>query len=100
MAGLLVEGDEAEIEPVIVREGYRAQGIGTQMVLKLKEEAQERGIRFLSIRPLARNVEAIQCFYRAGFSILGQIEMFVDLMPERGRKWNSGVIIHQNEFRY
>lgn len=100
MAGLLVEGSEAEIEPVVVQAGYRAQGIGTQLIQKLTEEAKARGIRYLSVKPVARNVDAIRCFYRAGFSILGQIEMFVDLMPEKGSIWKGSVIIHENEYRY
>ncbi|NPV81463.1 MAG: GNAT family N-acetyltransferase [Firmicutes bacterium] len=100
LAGLLVEGYEAEIEPLIVRDRYRSQGVGTGLIEWLKKEAKKRGVQFLSIRPLARNVEAIACFYRAGFSLLGQLEMFLDLMPERGRMWKSGVTIHGHQFRY
>ena len=100
MAGLLVDGKEAEIEPVIVRVGNRSQGIGTQLILRLVEEARARGVRSLSIKPVARNAEAIRCFYQAGFTKLGHIEMFMDLMPKKDVEWKSGIVIHHNELRY
>ncbi len=100
MAGLLMEAEEAEIEPVVVRSGFRSQGIGTHLIEKLKSEARKRGARYLSIRPVARNVEAIQCFYRSGFSILGKIELFMDLTGATNDGWKDGITIHEQLFRY
>jgi GNAT superfamily N-acetyltransferase len=100
MAGLLLDEDEAQIEPIVIRSEFRSQGIGTLLLEKLKAEAKSRGAAFLSIRPVARNVEAIQCFYRAGFSLLGHIDMFMDLSNDNDQGWLDGVTIHGNDFRY
>jgi GNAT superfamily N-acetyltransferase len=100
MAGLLMEGDEAEIEPVIIRSEFRSQGIGSLLIERLKNEAKQRGVGYLSIRPVARNIDAIKCFHRAGFDLLGQLDMFLDLMEDSGREWKDGVTIHSHAFRY
>jgi GNAT superfamily N-acetyltransferase len=100
MAGLLLDEDEAEIEPVVVHSDFRSRGIGTLLIESLKNEARMRGVRYLSIQPVARNVEAIQCFYRAGFSLLGHIDMFLDLTDESDQDWQEGVTIHGHPFRF
>jgi GNAT superfamily N-acetyltransferase len=101
MAGLLVDGNDAEIEPIVIRSESRSQGIGILLIKKLKAEAKERGTVYLSIRPVARNIEAIKCFYHAGFSLLGHIDMFLDLTDENGQEeWKEGITIHGNAFRY
>lgn len=100
MAGLLIDEDDAQVEPIVIGSALRSQGVGTLLLAKLKVEAKGRGASFLSIRPVARNVEAIQCFYRAGFSSLGHIDMFMDLSDENDQAWLDGVTIHGNHFRY
>ena len=100
MAGLLLDEDDAQIEPIVIRSDFRSQGIGTRLLATLKAEAKARGAEFLSIRPVARNIEAIQCFFRAGFSLLGHIDMFMDLKSENNEGWLDGVTIHGNKFRY
>jgi len=100
MAGLLVNGDDAEIEPIVILSEFRSKGIGTLLIERLKIEAKLRGAAYLSIRPVARNIEAIRCFYRAGFSLLGHIDMFLDLSEENDQGWKDGVTIHGNTFRY
>jgi len=100
MAGLLIHEDGAEIEPIIVSSEFRSQGIGSLLIEKLKTEARKRGIEYLSIKPVAPNVEAIQCFHRAGFSLLGHIDMFLDLTEEGSQRWKDGVTIHGYAFRY
>lgn len=100
MAGLLIDEEEAEIEPIVIHSEFRSRGVGTQLIEKIKTEAKERGVEFLSIRPVARNVEAIQCFHRAGFSLLGHIDMFLDLTEKCDDEWKDGVTIHEYAFRY
>lgn len=100
MAGLLIDGEEAEIEPIVIRSGFRSRGVGTLLIEKLKNEARERGVGYLSIRPVARNVEAIKCFHRAGFSLLGHIDMFLDLTEESNQDWKDGITIHGHAFQY
>jgi GNAT superfamily N-acetyltransferase len=99
LGGLLVEGSQAEVEPVVVLSRCRSHGIGTRLIEHLIEEARRRGVRSLSVRPVARNAEAMACFRRAGFSFLGHVEMFQDLV--RGdRKWKRGITLHGEEYRY
>ena len=100
MAGLLIDDEEAEIEPIVIRSEFRSRGVGTLLIEHLKAEARERGVEYLSIRPVARNVEAIKCFYLAGFSLLGHIDMFIDLTEESDKGWNDGITIHGYAFRY
>lgn len=100
MAGLLIDNENAEIEPIIIRSESRSKGIGTLLIKKLKVKAKEHNVTYLSIKPVARNIEAIKCFYRAGFSLLGHIDMFIDLSNEDDTGWKDGVTIHGNEFRY
>ena len=57
-------------------------------------------MRHLSIRPVARNVEALQLFHEAGFRTLGHVEMFMDLSESPERNWKSGVEVHGKDFRY
>lgn len=100
MAGLLIDGEDAEIEPIVIRSEFRSRGVGSLLIEKLKTEAKERGVDYLSIRPVARNVEAIKCFHRAGFSLLGHIDMFIDLTEESDEGWKDGITIHGHAFRY
>lgn len=100
MAGLLIDEEQAEIEPIVIRSEFRSRGIGSLLIEKLKMEARQRGVEYLSIRPVARNVEAIQCFHRAGFSLLGHIDIFLDLTEESNQGWNDGITIHGQDFRY
>jgi GNAT superfamily N-acetyltransferase len=100
MAGLLLAGQEAEVEPIVVRSSSRSRGVGTVLLRRLKAEAAARGARFLSIRPVARNLEAITCFHRAGFALLGHVDMFIDLQEQSGRQWLGGVTLHGCRFRF
>ena len=87
--GLLVEGDEADIEPMIVSEEYRNKGIGERLIEYVVEEAKLLQIRFLGLKPVARNIEAISFFVRSGFNIAGQVELFQDLRKDSQREWKN-----------
>ena len=100
MAGLLLDGEDAEIEPIVIHSEFRSQGIGAQLLQRLIIETKQRKANFLSIRPVARNIEAINCFHRAGFSLLGHIDMFMDLSDDDDQSWLDDVTIHGNTFRY
>lgn len=79
LVGLIFKGDEAEVEPIVVAESHRRQGIGTQLLKHVTEVAREAGVKFLNVKHVARNWQAIQCSYAAGFRTLGFIELFQDL---------------------
>ncbi len=89
MVGLIRE-DEEEVEPIVVASEYRNEGIGSMLLERTIEKARELGIRYLSIRPVARNSEAISLFYRTGFKSLGHIELVMDIQQEPGIEWRPG----------
>ena len=108
LAGLLThshpeEGNTrmgGEVEPVVVFQPYRDKGIGTKLVKHVMEQARKTGVRFLSIRPVARNERAISLYVRLGFSTVGAVELLQDLSSSYERKWKSGIRILDNELRY
>ncbi len=88
--GLIVEGEQAELEPLVVATRCRGQGIGRLLVDRAIEEAERLGVRFFSVKPVARNIPAIHFYYRAGFQTLGEIEMFMELRPGAYSGWRAG----------
>jgi N-acetylglutamate synthase-like GNAT family acetyltransferase len=100
MTGLLINGEEAEIEPVIVTANRRAGGVGRLLGATAVDEARKRGVRFLSVKPVARNVEAIHFFVQNGFRLVGQVELFQELDPDSGRSWEAGLTLHGNLLGY
>jgi N-acetylglutamate synthase-like GNAT family acetyltransferase len=96
----MVRGREAEIEPVVVSSACRSRGVGRALVRRAVEQAIHTGIRFVSVRPVARNAEAISFFADCGFDILGHVELFQDLRPNEGRNWKSGITLHGRDLRY
>jgi len=78
LVGLIVEENEAEIEPLIVSKAYRGKGIGKQLIEKVISEALRIGVKFLTVKPVARNMKTIKFLYELGFRNLGHIELFMD----------------------
>ena len=89
-----------EIEPLVISVNFRAQGIGSKLVAYVKEQAKAKSYRFFSVRPELRNEEAFKLYVRLGFNLVGGVELFQDLLPERGRTWKSGVEILGQKLRY
>jgi len=89
-----------EIEPVVVATSSRGEGTGTRLVEHVVSEAKKRKIRFLSISPVLRNMEAFDLYVRLGFNKVGDIELFQDLSPESKREWKSGIEIHGHKLDY
>jgi GNAT superfamily N-acetyltransferase len=90
LTGLLDQGPSAEVEPVVVTEAARDQGIGRRLISRVVEEARARGYEYLAIRPVARNVAAVQRFHAAGFRALGgHIDLTMDLAARR-HEWLPG----------
>jgi putative acetyltransferase len=100
LSGLLVDGDHGEVEPVVVAADVRSQGVGQRLVEHVIAEARAAGVRLLSVRPVARNVEAIDFFVRAGFGALGHVDLFQDLSASPDRQLKSGITLHGHELRY
>ena len=79
LVGLIVKGEEAEIEPLIVNKAYRHKGIGKKLIKTVVSEARNMKIRFLNVKPVARNIQAINFLYQQGFKNLGHIQLFLDI---------------------
>ena len=97
LVGLIVERHDVEIEPIIVGKNYRGNGIGTKLVEAVFSEIQKRGVRFLDVKPVARNIETIKFFHKLGFKNVGHIDLFIDFS---NRTWKRGLKIHDCEFNY
>ena len=84
LTGLFDRDMSGEVEPVIVAEAVRDQGIGRMLIDRVVEEARARGYEYLAIRPVARNVAAVRRFHAAGFRTLGgHVDLTMDLGPRR-----------------
>jgi ribosomal protein S18 acetylase RimI-like enzyme len=98
--GLIVDEREAEVEPIVVATTHRDKGIGRALLNRMVEEARELGVRYLSVKPVARNIEAISFYYDFGFRTLGEIEMFMDLGAPAPGAWKPGPELFEHSFRY
>lgn len=99
MVGIMRNNDD-EIEPLVVGSEHRNRGIGSKLLEHAIDKAREMGITYLSIRPVARNHEAISLFYRTGFSKLGHIEMVMDLQTKPGIEWKPGPDLFDHSFEH
>ncbi|MCP4416313.1 MAG: hypothetical protein GY805_06810, partial [Chloroflexi bacterium] len=61
--------------------------------------AQQRGIGQLTVRPVGRNAQAIQFFHEMGFTILGQIDLFMDFAPAERQVWQDGERLAERDFK-
>lgn len=97
LTGLIVEDDGAEIEPIIVSRSYRSKGIGQKLIERVVSEARTRGVRILSVKPVARNVKTIKFLHKRGFKNLGEIELFMSFSDY---PWKPGPEIHGCKFNF
>ena len=97
LTGLIVENDEAEIEPLIVSKAYRGKGIGEKFIEKVVSEVRKTGIKLLCIKPVARNAKTIRFLYKHGFKNLGEIELFMSFTEY---VWKRGPEIHGCKFNF
>ncbi len=100
LVGLLVEDQEAEVEPIVVAPGYRERGIGRALLDHVVAEAEKLEVRFLNVRPAARNVEAITFFHGAGFRLLGRVELCIELRPSPPGAWKPGPELFGRSFEH
>ncbi len=100
LVGLEPEDETTLIEPVVVARGWRGRGIGRRLLEQAVAEARRLGARYLGIRPVARNLAAIELFHRCGFRLLGQIELFMDLAEGSPTRWQEGAELFGKEFGY
>lgn len=100
LCGLLVEGSEAEIEPIVVRPSHRDRGIGARLVEQAVAEARRLALAFVNVRPVARNAEAIAFFHREGFTLLGRLELCLQLDPGAFGDRKEAIAVHGLRFSF
>jgi GNAT superfamily N-acetyltransferase len=84
LAGLLLHnGGRGELEPVVVTEAFRGQGIGGRLTDAVIAAARARGLRRLTVRPVGRNAAAIRFFHGSGFDVLGRLDLQLELQADR-----------------
>jgi len=89
-ASLILDGEQAEVEPMVVASEHRGGGIGRKLLNHVAEEAKRLGVLCLYVKPVARNEEAISFFYDAGFKTLGHIQLFQWLGESFPGQWKKG----------
>lgn len=97
LVGIIIKENEADVEPLIVKQHHRHRGVGTQLLKTVIAEVQKLAIRFLNVNPVARNIEAIQFFHSHGFTNIGQIQLFMDMTQ---RPWKTSVKLFNHQFNY
>lgn len=100
LCGLLVDGAEAELEPIVVRPAHRGRGIGAALARHAVTEARALGKRFIKVRPVGRNVEAIAFFRQEGFRLLNRVELAIPLAEGAGPADAREVDVHGLSFRF
>ena len=98
LTGIQINGDEGTLEPLFIKKEYRNIGLSELLINHVIKIAKSKNLKFLSAKPVSRNSIAIKTFYKKGFDKIGQIELFMDLKPEMGRKWIKGPEISDIEF--
>lgn len=98
LAGYMGGEEELELEPLIVSRDFRGKGIGTMLMNQVKMHVQNlKGVKYLSVRPVARNERAVDYFRSQGFDKIGRIELFIDFT---GREWKKDLKLFERQFEY
>ncbi|MGB9676443.1 MAG: GNAT family N-acetyltransferase [Candidatus Bathyarchaeales archaeon] len=58
---------------IIVMDGFRDVGIGTEMMNALIEKAREMGLKVLTLSVFASNKRAIHVYEKVGFAVTGRV---------------------------
>jgi GNAT superfamily N-acetyltransferase len=99
LVGLLLKGRAGEVEPVVVGAAHRGEGIGKTLLTHVADQARRRGLKYLTITPVSRNLSAIQCLHAAGYDVLSGVELTLDL-ARRNHQWRDGLELHDLRFSY
>ena len=100
LVSLIQDDEQAEVEPIVVSTQHRGRGIGQELLNHAIEEARRLGVLCLSVKPVARNEEAISFFYDTGFKALGHIQLFMWLGPSSPGHWRQGQELFGKSFDY
>jgi ribosomal-protein-alanine N-acetyltransferase len=71
-AGLWMQYDEAHISTLAVHPRFRGRGIGARLLVRLLDEAIQRGAAFATLEVRVSNLVARELYARFGFQETGQ----------------------------
>lgn len=97
--GLILQGRAGTVDPVVVSDRHRAEGIGTALLEHVADQARSRGLRELSVSPALRNVAAIHCLRTAGYRTVSTVTLTLDLTG-RSQEQSDGIELHGVRFSY
>jgi ribosomal protein S18 acetylase RimI-like enzyme len=100
LVSLIVEDEQAEVEPVVVSSNQRGRGIGRELVDHAIAQARALDVFCLHVKPVARNREAIAFFHGAGFRTMGHVQLFMWLGPSTPGQWKPGPELFGKAFDY
>ena len=100
LMSLIQDGQQAEVEPIVVSSQHRGRGIGQELLNHAIEQAKALGVLCLSVKPVARNEEAISFFHDTGFKTLEHVQLFMWLGPSSPGQWKSGPKLFGKPFDY
>jgi GNAT superfamily N-acetyltransferase len=89
LCGLLVDGKESELEPIVVDPDHRNRGVGALLAAAAISESRRRGFKYINVQPVGRNLEAIRFFHREGFQILGHLALSLQLDGNASPVWKQ-----------
>lgn len=98
--GLLVGGEESELEPIVVDPQHRGRGIGASLATEAIHESRELGMKYVNVRPAARNLEAIRFFHREGFGLFGRLELSMALEAATPFGSRRSTVVHGLDFEF
>jgi GNAT superfamily N-acetyltransferase len=98
LIGLIMNGRQGEVDPVVVAAAHRGEGVGRLLLGRVAEEAGRRRLARLTVKPELRNVEALHCLRAAGYDVVSAVELTLDLRP-RQHAWRDGVDLDRMMFR-
>lgn len=100
LVSLILDDQQAEVEPLVISSCHRGRGIGRELLRHAVKQAESLGVLCLSVKPVARNEEAVSFFYDAGFKILGHVQLFMWLGPSSPGQWKKGPEFLGKPFEY
>lgn len=100
LCGLLIHEEESELEPIVVDPKHRSLGIGALLAERAISESRRLGVKYVNVRPVARNLEAIRFFHRQGFQLLGRFELSIALEGASPFGSSRSTRIHDLSFEY
>src|SRR4051794_13593953 len=98
LIGLMLDGRNGEIDPVVVDPDERGHGIGPALLRHVVEEARRRGLRRLTISPSVRDHAALHSLHTAGFGTVATVTLAYDLGGARPSAAPDGLDLYDLHF--